>query len=93
MDKTAKVTIELEGKSHTIEVDPDETILEAALRQNVDAPYSCMSGTCNACQAKVTSGKVDMEVCEALTEEEVASGECLTCQAHPSTETVHLKYP
>ena len=93
MDQAAKVKLHISGKTYEIDCDSDETILEAALRQDIDAPYSCMSGTCNACQAKVLQGKVEMETCEALTPDEVKSGECLTCQAHPTTPTVELKYP
>ncbi len=93
MAQSAKVKLEIDGKTYDIQCDADETILEAALRQDIDAPYSCMSGTCNACQAKVLNGKVEMETCEALSESEVAAGEILTCQAHPTTPAVHIKYP
>ncbi len=90
---STKVKLEIEGKTHEIECDEDETLLEAALRQDIDAPYSCMSGTCNACQAKLLVGKVEMDVCDALTPDEVAAGEILTCQAHPTTDSIHVKYP
>ncbi len=92
MSESTKVKIELLGKIHEVTVDEGESILEAALNANIDAPYSCMSGSCTACQAKVISGKVEMDFCDVLTEKEINAGEILTCQAHPKTADVHIKY-
>ena len=87
------VTIELYGDVHTFEVEDDESILDGALRNGIDAPYACMSGTCNSCQAKVIEGEVEMEDADALTEEEIESGEILTCCARPKSEEVRVRYP
>ena len=88
-----KVTIELYGDTHEFEVEADESILDGALRNGVDAPYACMSGTCNSCQAKVHEGTVKMEDAEALTEDEIASGEILTCCAFPTSDSIKVEYP
>lgn len=88
-----KLIIELYGEKHELETEQDETILDTALRHNVDAPYACMSGTCNSCQAKTIEGEVEMEDADALTEDEISDGEVLTCCAKPTTETLHVKYP
>ena len=88
-----KVTLELYGYTFDMEMEDDESILDAALRNGIDAPYACMSGTCNSCQAKVLEGKVDMEDAEALTDDEIASGEILTCCAKPTTDTLKVEYP
>ncbi len=88
-----KVTIELYGDQHTFEVEDDETLLDGALRNDIDAPYACMSGTCNSCQAKVLEGEVRMEEADALTDDEIASGEILTCCSYPKSETLHIEYP
>ncbi|MCB0377808.1 MAG: 2Fe-2S iron-sulfur cluster binding domain-containing protein [Bdellovibrionales bacterium] len=88
-----KVTLELYGDVHEFEMDDDETILDGALRNGIDAPYACMSGTCNSCQATVLEGEVQMEDADALTEDEIASGEILTCCAKPTTPTLKIKYP
>ena len=87
------LTIEIYGDKHVIDTEDGETILDAALRHNVDAPYACMSGTCNSCQAKVIEGTVEMEGAEALTDDEIASGEILTCCARPTSEVLRIKYP
>lgn len=88
-----QVTIELYGDVHTFELQEDESILDAALRNDIDAPYACMSGTCNSCQAQVVEGEVVMEDAEALTDDEIESGEILTCCARPSTDYLKIKYP
>lgn len=87
------VTIELYGDVHTFDIEDDESILDGALRNGIDAPYACMSGTCNSCQAKVSEGTVAMEGADALTDDEIASGEILTCVARPTSETLKVKYP
>lgn len=87
----AKVTAHLRGQ--TIEVDVmDKTILDTLLDQGYDAPYSCHSGACATCMAKIISGKVEMDACFALSDKEVENGYVLTCQSRPLTETVELSY-
>lgn len=66
---------------------PDKTILEAAEETGVNIDYSCRVGTCGICKIKLLSGKVTMEVEEALTDEDKASGIILACQAK-TTEDV-----
>ena len=88
-----KISLELYGDVHELEIEDDESILDAALRNGIDAPYACMSGTCNSCQAKVHEGSVKMEDAEALTDDEIESGEILTCCAFPTTDFVKLEYP
>ncbi len=93
MDGKAKVELHLDAETHQIEVASDETILDAALKAGIDAPYSCMSGTCNSCQATLTSGEVHMDEWDALTEDEVKDGEILTCQAKPRSESLVVNWP
>jgi ferredoxin len=45
----------------TFEVEPDEIVLDAAMRQGVAIPYSCRSGTCRTCLSKVLSGRIEHE--------------------------------
>jgi len=69
-----------------------EPILDAAIHNGIDLPYSCKGGVCSTCSAKVTSGEVKMDVCYALEPEDVAKGFILTCQSHPKTEKVVIDF-
>lgn len=92
MKESAKIKISWDGKTYEIDCNPSETILEAALRHEIDAPFSCLSGTCNACQAHLNKGQVEMNSYNALTEDEIAAGEILTCQAHPTSSEIEISY-
>jgi ring-1,2-phenylacetyl-CoA epoxidase subunit PaaE len=88
-----EVTVVLEGatKSFTLEKGK-ESVLEAGLKSGVELPYSCKSGVCSTCRAKLIVGEVDMDVNFALEDYEVARGFVLTCQSHPVTDKVTVDY-
>ena len=86
------VAVTLDGKTHRLEIAGEKTILEAAIDAGLNPPYSCTSGACSTCIAKVTAGEVKMDVNHALDPDEVAEGYCLTCQAHPVTPGVEVSY-
>ncbi len=81
-DEKIKLQISTEGK----------TILDILDKEGYDAPYSCRGGVCCTCKAKVLEGKVKMNLNYSLTDEEVAEGYVLSCQAHPASEKVTLTY-
>ncbi|MCB1336137.1 MAG: 2Fe-2S iron-sulfur cluster binding domain-containing protein [Maritimibacter sp.] len=87
---TAKITID--GATRTVEMGRDSSILEAALANDLPAPYACTAGVCSTCMAKVTSGKVEMRANHALEEHELAAGYVLTCQCYPTTDEVAVDY-
>ncbi len=68
----------------------DETILEAALRDNRIFPYGCRSGVCGACKSNLISGRVDYGDHEdfALSDVEKEQGKVLLCQAIPLEDVV-----
>ena len=70
----------------------DETILNAALQHNLDAPYSCQGGICSSCLAKVKEGKAEMKNNKILNKEEVDEGLIITCQAHPVTSKIIIDF-
>ena len=88
-----EVTVVLDGvtRSYTLEKGK-ESILEAGLKAGIELPYSCKSGVCSTCRAKLTAGEVDMDVNFALEDYEVARGFVLTCQSHPVTDRVAVDY-
>lgn len=72
---------EINGK--TIAVLPDETLLLAALRQDVHIPSICRVGGCGTCKCKLKGGKVEelTETAYLLSEKEIADGFILACQS------------
>jgi len=85
------VTVHLRGEKIDIQV-TDKTILDTLLDLGYDAPYSCHSGACATCMAKVIKGRVEMDACFALSDKEVESGYILSCQSHPLTPVVEITY-
>jgi ring-1,2-phenylacetyl-CoA epoxidase subunit PaaE len=91
--ETARVTIIRDGLSREISFTKDQpSILDAASAAGLEVPFSCTSGVCGTCRAKLVEGKVRMERNFALDKNEVAAGFVLTCQAHPMTERVVLSF-
>lgn len=80
---TMKVT--LRGKEYEVEVLPENTLLESMLTQGLNPPYSCTSGACSSCIARVLEGSVEMENNFALDDDEIKNGYVLTCQSHATT--------
>jgi 3-ketosteroid 9alpha-monooxygenase subunit B len=89
---TTQVTIGLGGRTDTVEHRPGTTILQTARQMGMAAPFSCESGTCATCMAKLVEGSVKMHVNDVLTDDEVADGWVLTCQSVPTSTSVHVVY-
>ena len=87
-----KITIMVDDEETTFEMSQKQTVLDAALKQGIDAPYSCQGGICSSCLARVTSGTAEMSKNSILTDNEIASGLILTCQAHPTSESIYIDY-
>lgn len=87
-----RVLLNMKGKEQVLEVPGNESILHAALRQDVHLPYSCKGGVCGSCIAKCTSGKVWMSVNEVLTEKELSQGLILTCTGYAQSDEVTLAW-
>lgn len=87
-----RAIIHLKGERIELPIPAGATILDVLVKQKYDPPYSCTAGACSTCMAKLVSGKVTMEACYALDDDEVKAGYILTCQSHPETDTVELTY-
>jgi len=89
--KERVVTIRYDGQEFKVTVPPNKAILETALDQGIDLPYSCQSGLCTACRGKALSGKVKLDEEEGLSQSERAEGYVLTCVGHPLTDDVVIE--
>ncbi|OQP65791.1 phenylacetic acid degradation protein [Niastella vici] len=89
----SRITVKLDGIAFDFELPYNgETILEAALQQGADLPFSCKGGVCSTCKAKLLEGRVDMDTNYALEQEEVDAGYILTCQSHPRSEKIVIDF-
>jgi ring-1,2-phenylacetyl-CoA epoxidase subunit PaaE len=89
----AAVTFTLDGRTATVLVDPaGPPILSYALEQRRDTPFSCRGGMCTTCKARVSEGRATLDRNFALTADDLEQGYILTCQAHPSSETLTITY-
>ncbi len=88
----SNLTVICDGDEVVMKLNPDQTILEAALLAGIDAPYACQGGSCCTCRAKLVEGKVHMKVNYALLDAEVKEGFILTCQSHALSETLVVDY-
>jgi len=89
--KDQQVTVVYEGTEYKFKVPASKTILEAALANNIDLPYSCQSGLCTACMGRCRSGKVKLDDEDGLSEAELREGYVLTCVGHPLTADVVIE--
>lgn len=82
MAKTATIN------GQRVELLPDETVLQAALRSGIDFPHSCRVGGCATCKCRLTEGEVQerTETAYLLTADELASRTILACQSVPTTD-------
>jgi len=89
--KDHEVTIRYDGQEYKVLVPAGKAILETALDQGIDLPYSCQSGLCTACRGKALSGKVKLDEEEGLSKSERDEGYVLTCVGHPLTDDVVIE--
>ena len=87
-----QITVTVDDEEVSFVMSQSQTVLEAVLKQNIDAPYSCQGGICSSCIARVKEGEVTMVKNQILTDGEVAEGLILTCQSHPTSTKVVIDY-
>jgi|GEM_PF-40648 len=91
---TCQATVMLDGTSHnfTLERGGQDNLLDAALANHIDAPYSCKAGVCSTCRCRVLEGEVEMRINHALEDYEVEQGYVLSCQAIPLSARVVFSF-
>ncbi len=90
-DTTAHmVHISYGSNTYSIMCQYPQSILDAALAEKIQVPYSCKNGQCGSCIAQCTTGRVEMHYNEVLTDKEIANGHILLCTAHPVNGDVNV---
>ena len=89
---TARLRVTLDGVTREVPMAAGETVLDAALRAGIDAPWSCRGGMCCTCRARLTDGEVEMDQNYSLQPWELEAGYVLTCQSRPKTRELAVDY-
>jgi ring-1,2-phenylacetyl-CoA epoxidase subunit PaaE len=87
-----RLEVVLGGIRTKVDLQPGDTVLEAASRTGLDMPFSCKGGVCATCRARIEDGAVEMAVNYALEPWEVDAGFVLTCQSRPTTPSLVVDY-
>ncbi len=88
----AEARIRLDGRTQTVTIPQGQTILQATRAAGLSPPFSCQSGVCGACRAKLVDGSVHMRARLALEDEEIADGAILTCQSIATTSALSVAF-
>jgi len=90
---SSEISIQLDGDIFEFDLGfSGQNLLDAAIANGADLPYSCKGGVCSTCKARVVEGDVVMDVNFALEPEEVEAGYVLLCQSHPRSERVCIDF-
>lgn len=87
-----QLTIVLDDEETSFVMPQDKAVLDAALDEGLDPPYSCQGGICSTCIARIVEGKAEMRKNQILTDAEIEEGLVLTCQALPKSAVLKIDY-
>ena len=85
MEAGVQARVTLGGEARSFVIPQNTSLLDAAIANNIDAPFACKAGICSTCKAKLLKGEVEMVANHALEDYEVEAGYVLTCQSYPVT--------
>jgi len=89
---SVQLTVILDGRAVETRMTAETSILDAALRVRSELPFSCKGGMCATCKGRIEVGEVRMDKNYALVDSEVEAGYVLTCQSHPVSDRVVVRY-
>jgi ferredoxin-NADP reductase len=78
-----EVLLHFYEQTNLLDVQAGQSILAAALEDKIPLPYSCKTGTCGKCTAKLSSGQVKMINNYSLRQSDLNAGMVLLCQSYP----------
>jgi ring-1,2-phenylacetyl-CoA epoxidase subunit PaaE len=89
----ATISVVMDGRRRSFSMSlGDASVLDAAERAGLELPFSCRSGICATCRARITEGAAVMTHNIALEPWETEAGFVLCCQARPTTATLEISY-
>ena len=79
-----------DGVTSFIRSMPGETVAAAAYRNGLNIPMDCREGACGTCKSLCEAGDFEMSdyIDEALSEDERAKGQVLTCKMKPLSDVM-----
>src|SRR3569833_254018 len=86
------IIIQYKNETYNLTVGENQSILQAAIQNKLQLPYSCRVGSCSTCVAMCKTGKVQMAYNEVLTDTDLATGWILTCTGHPVSDDVEIVF-
>ncbi|MGL4584569.1 MAG: 2Fe-2S iron-sulfur cluster-binding protein [Flavobacterium sp.] len=89
---TTRVTTLVDDEETTFEMPKSEVLLNGVLKAGVDAPYSCQGGICSSCMCKIVKGSAVMKKNSILSDDEIADGLILSCQAIVTSDEIYVDY-
>ncbi|MES0825414.1 ferredoxin--NADP reductase [Ruegeria sp. SCP11] len=88
----AVAQISLDGTISEVPIAAGQTILDAAISAGLNPPFSCQSGVCGACMARLTEGAVHMRKRMALEDDDISNGLILCCQSVATEKSLTVKF-
>ncbi|HTK19668.1 MAG TPA: ferredoxin--NADP reductase [Mucilaginibacter sp.] len=85
--KTRTIKLKKDDAIFNFEVLAGKTILEAALDENIDVPYSCQTGDCLLCLGQLLNGEV---VNGKPINKVIPEYGCLLCSTYPMDDNVEI---
>jgi 3-ketosteroid 9alpha-monooxygenase subunit B len=90
---SAQVTVDLDGARHELDCQSGETLLQAMERAGLNPPNACRVGGCASCMCTLEQGSAELLINDALDADELAEGWILCCQAVPTSDALHIRFP
>ena len=86
----SKVIIDFQGQQSEIFVPKGKSVLDVALDNNIEIPYSCQTGNCSSCKAKLKVGQLKM-IGITKEREDLAHDEFLLCCSYPLANPISIE--
>ncbi|MDE0532260.1 MAG: 2Fe-2S iron-sulfur cluster-binding protein [Albidovulum sp.] len=91
--KKANIEVCFDGSNYRFALESgDKSVIDAALRQGIELPFSCRGGMCCTCRCRIISGAAAMTVNYSLEDWEIAAGFILACQSRPTSDRLILDF-